>query len=278
VIVVDDGSKDETPRILASFGSKIKVITQRNRGPSAARNVGIQAAGGEYVALLDADDLWYPPMLSTSLAALSAEPEAVLSFTDFLMVGRVTQETTVVRFEGAPSLESMLSRAWCAMPSTVVLRKQLTETLLFEENAFPHPGGEDILMWLQARERGPFVHIPEVLALHRSGPPLELYEKFRPGTERLIEILEATYGPRALGLRNDLRATLALWMLQGALKEIDAGHLRTAGRIIVALMIRYPWFLLERDKLARVCSKKNLLRAGRILRLAHSKQDSAAGL
>ena len=143
VIVVDDGSNDETPRILASFGPKIKVITQRNRGPSAARNVGIRAARGEFVALLDADDLWYPAMLATSLAALRDEPEAVLSFADFLMVSRTGQEPTVVRFEASPSLESMLLRAWCAMPSGVVLRKQLTETLLFEENAFPRPGGEE---------------------------------------------------------------------------------------------------------------------------------------
>lgn len=274
VIVVDDGSNDETPQILDSFGSKIKVITQRNRGPSAARNTGMRAASGEYVALLDADDQWYPTMLSRSLAALSAEPGAVLSFTDFSMAEGIANETTTVRLGTPPSLESMLARAWCAMPSTVVLRRRFTERLLFEESAFRRPGGEDILMWLRARERGPFVHVPEVLVLHRAMPPLNRYEKYRPGTERLIEILEKTYGPIAAGLRHDLRATLALWMLQGALQEIDAGHLRTAGRIIVTLMFRYPSFLLERDKLARVCSKKNLLRAGRVFRFVPSRRDS----
>jgi glycosyltransferase involved in cell wall biosynthesis len=59
VIVVDDGSDDGTCEYLENLGDKIRYIRQRNRGPGAARNVGIQKARGDYIALLDSDDLWF---------------------------------------------------------------------------------------------------------------------------------------------------------------------------------------------------------------------------
>ena len=57
IIVVDDGSVDETPEVLESFGERIRVIRQHNQGPSAARNNGLQVADGSYVLFLDSDDL-----------------------------------------------------------------------------------------------------------------------------------------------------------------------------------------------------------------------------
>lgn len=67
LIVVDDGSTDGTPERLASFGDAIKVIRQTNQGPSAARNAGIRAARGEFVAFLDSDDEWMPDKLERQL-------------------------------------------------------------------------------------------------------------------------------------------------------------------------------------------------------------------
>ncbi|HWH07184.1 MAG TPA: glycosyltransferase family 2 protein [Candidatus Paceibacterota bacterium] len=58
IIVVDDGSTDSTPEILKSFESKITVLNQPNKGPSAARNFGIRHASGSVIGLLDSDDLW----------------------------------------------------------------------------------------------------------------------------------------------------------------------------------------------------------------------------
>ena len=60
VIVVDDGSTDDSASIAESFGPPVRVIRQPNQGESAARNRGIEAAVGEWVAFLDADDLWLP--------------------------------------------------------------------------------------------------------------------------------------------------------------------------------------------------------------------------
>ena len=70
VIVVNDGSTDNTTEVLESFGDQIRVISQDNAGLSAARNAGLRHASGTYVALLDADDAWYPQMLEKSVALL----------------------------------------------------------------------------------------------------------------------------------------------------------------------------------------------------------------
>src|SRR5947208_1919794 len=63
VVVTDDGSTDETPDVLRSFGDRIRVITQPNAGIAAARNVAVGAARGSLIALLDSDDRWLPNKL-----------------------------------------------------------------------------------------------------------------------------------------------------------------------------------------------------------------------
>lgn len=70
VIVVDDGSTDETLEILKSYGDKIQALTQKNSGPGAARNLGAEIAKGEYLAFLDSDDVWLPWALETASSAI----------------------------------------------------------------------------------------------------------------------------------------------------------------------------------------------------------------
>lgn len=75
VIVVDDGSTDDTPAVLASYDDAVRVVRQANRGLSAARNTGIAAARGDLVAFLDADDWWLPGKLQHQLDLLARRPE-----------------------------------------------------------------------------------------------------------------------------------------------------------------------------------------------------------
>jgi glycosyltransferase involved in cell wall biosynthesis len=65
VIVVDDGSNDGTVEMLGSMAPRVQTLCQSNRGPGAARNLGLAHAGGEYIAFLDSDDLWFPWTLKT---------------------------------------------------------------------------------------------------------------------------------------------------------------------------------------------------------------------
>ncbi|MCC6580092.1 MAG: glycosyltransferase family 2 protein [Phycisphaeraceae bacterium] len=75
IIIVDDGSTDDTPAALATLAGRVKVIRQNQSGPGAARNRGIAEAAGQYIALLDSDDLWLPWTLTTYYLAIQAHDE-----------------------------------------------------------------------------------------------------------------------------------------------------------------------------------------------------------
>lgn len=75
LIVVDDGSTDDTAAILASYGDRLRVLRQANGGVAAARNAGLRAARGEFVGFLDADDLWLPWKLAVQLQHLRRHPD-----------------------------------------------------------------------------------------------------------------------------------------------------------------------------------------------------------
>src|SRR4051794_39471252 len=75
VLVVDDGSTDDSAPLAKSYGDRLRYFFQPNAGPAAARNVGLAAARGEFVAFLDADDRWHPHKLTLQLARFGARPE-----------------------------------------------------------------------------------------------------------------------------------------------------------------------------------------------------------
>ena len=91
VIVIDDGSTDETARLVDDFAKisalRIKLKRQKNQGSSAARNHGIRESGGELLAFLDADDVIYPDFLSQATLALSQYPHWIACFSDRDIVG-----------------------------------------------------------------------------------------------------------------------------------------------------------------------------------------------
>ena len=86
VIVVNDGSTDGTRAVLEKFGARIAVIDQPRQGVSAARNAGIKAAAGEYVALLDADDEWTEDKLAKTVQVLEQNASCVAVFSDASVV------------------------------------------------------------------------------------------------------------------------------------------------------------------------------------------------
>ena len=81
VIVVDDGSTDETESVARQYGTRVRYYRQPNAGAPAARDEGVRISSGELVAFLDADDLWHPEKLERQLARFLARPELGLCFT-----------------------------------------------------------------------------------------------------------------------------------------------------------------------------------------------------
>ena len=79
IVVVDDGSTDDTAGVAASLGTDVRVLRQTNKGPAAARNAGVLATSGEFIACLDADDLWPPGRIALLLSRLDADPAQLIA-------------------------------------------------------------------------------------------------------------------------------------------------------------------------------------------------------
>ncbi|HEY8105065.1 MAG TPA: glycosyltransferase [Gemmatimonadales bacterium] len=91
VLIVDDGSTDDTARVCREFPSPVRYIHRENGGSAAARNTGMRAAKGEYIAFLDADDVWEPAKLEIQLALHAAHPEIGWSATNHFTTDRANQ-------------------------------------------------------------------------------------------------------------------------------------------------------------------------------------------
>ena len=175
VIVVNDGSTDNTHRVLASFGDRIHIVDQHRQGVAAARNAGIRAAAGEFVALLDADDTWTEDKLERMVPVLEQNPTVVAAFSDAVQVD--TDDEIVLSYfvpphqAHSPTLEDMLSDIWKCLPSASIVRRDT----LIEIGGFPEEfkaedwGGEDDIAFLMIRERGEIAFVPDKLT--RYHPP-----------------------------------------------------------------------------------------------------------
>lgn len=236
VIVVDDGSTDETPRILDTYGDRIKVLRQRNRGPSAARNAGAAAASrdSEYFSFLDADDVWQPRMLDTMLSKLGAV-EAVLAFCDVITVDNDDREMGVAFIdEGcahAPSMDELLTRWWPILTSAAVMRRAAFERAGGFNQAFTRPGFEDPFMWLVMREQGEFLYVPERLVRYRTTPPSARMLKYAKGYRTFGDLVARRYGAAGKRLVNDTTtAFVSAWGYEGliALRAGDKLRARQA--------------------------------------------------
>jgi len=168
VIVVDDGSTDDTAAILAGYGNRITMLRQENRGVSAARNRGVRKAGGNLLAFLDSDDLWLPGKLEAQADFFHAHPEMLICQTEETWVRngrRVNPKNRHKKPSGdifEPSLELCL-----VSPSAVMLRRELFE----EMNGFDErlPACEDYDLWLRIGCRYPVHLIDTPLIIKRGG-------------------------------------------------------------------------------------------------------------
>jgi glycosyltransferase involved in cell wall biosynthesis len=171
VIVVDDGSTDETPRRLEAFKNHIQVIRQPNRGLSAARNVGIQAAEGELVAFLDADDVWCQDKLARQVAALRDAPEA--SMVHSRTVSWDAGSGGESEFVKAPSQDyrgdcfAKLYQANAICVSSVMVKTTWLRKLGGFDEQILRPTTQDYDLWLRIASRSQLQFVEEKGTLYR---------------------------------------------------------------------------------------------------------------
>jgi len=152
IIVVDDGSTDGSPRIIEGFGDpRIRLIFQANGGPAKARNTGVRAATGEFLAFLDADDLALPHRFTSQLAVLEIDPQLSVVGSGYVWIDENGVELPWPHhsWQHAPDLNDLAS--WLVdcpfVPSATMLRRQAWEDVGgFDEELI---GPEDWNFWMR---------------------------------------------------------------------------------------------------------------------------------
>lgn len=148
IIIVDDGSTDDTAQVLKQFNGKIKYIFQENQGSAVARNRGIQEARGEYIAFLDSDDFWVPEKLTEQVRILESHPKVGIVYSRMPIINEKGEKIGMKPAGISGRNYQELLEDWGDLPtSTVVTRKECFEKAgLFDHNLQTM---QDIDMWIR---------------------------------------------------------------------------------------------------------------------------------
>ncbi|GAP13465.1 glycosyltransferase [Longilinea arvoryzae] len=176
ILVVDDGSTDDTPAVLQPYRYEITYIHQENKERSAARNNAIDQASGEYVAFLDSDDLWAPEKLKRQVAVLDAHPEVALVYCQARYIDENGQPTAFCGdwIDGPKGDELVIADYFEALlggnvisggGSTSMVRRWMLNQVGPFDVTLNH--GEDWDVWLRLSRLGPFAYLPEPLTSYR---------------------------------------------------------------------------------------------------------------
>jgi glycosyltransferase involved in cell wall biosynthesis len=246
VIVVDDGSEDDTFERLKPYLDRIHYIRQENRGLSAARNTGIRAASGEWIAFLDADDVWAPQKIEIQLKAAGDYPAAML-------VGGNCNNNT--QFENPPEhiavkefdVIDFLTTTPFGPSSALMQRSVFDEIGLFDEELSPVADRD---MWLRVAVRFPVVRVEWPCWHYRSSPeqmsrnPKAMLANLRSALDKFFKQQPAysCYKGVAFSFMN----------LDAAWCHYEHGQRVDGLRYLILSMLRHPRRIPNRDALVRL--------------------------
>ncbi|MBL8495637.1 MAG: glycosyltransferase [Rhodocyclaceae bacterium] len=196
IIVVDDGSTDSTLAILAEYGEKIRVIRQQNRGSACARNAGVAAAHGEWIAFLDADDIWLPEKTAKQIASCG---EFAISHTDSVCFGE-TLEHELLRSSFEPPYAGKV------LKQLLVINFITNSTVMVRRDVFNRFGGfdetyvtcEDWALWLRICAENELGYLSDPVVRYRFHKKSKSTMSRRTLIARL-RILDEAFAPGGVG-------------------------------------------------------------------------------
>jgi len=178
IIVVDDGSTDSTPEVLAGYADRVRILRQQNSGSAAARNRGIDAATGELIAFLDADDFWFPDKLQMQVSHLMSCGDCGVVYCGWLALSADSDGRFPQPVRSAPNvgedlidpdrsgwLYHLLLQDSVVHTSTAVFRRDVIESVgRFDESL---RRGQDLDYWLRASRVTQIHKLSAVLSVYR---------------------------------------------------------------------------------------------------------------
>ncbi len=169
LIVVDDGSTDDTPTVMQRYAGRVNYIRQENRGVVAARNVGICAATGEFINFLDSDDSFMPAKIDRQIRVFKARPDVGLVHCGFYQVNGAGQcLNKVTWFPSEHILRELVIDCFLLVHAPLVRREWFDRVGLFNELPWEGQHAEDWELWLRMAKAGcQFAFVPEPLIAYR---------------------------------------------------------------------------------------------------------------
>ena len=267
VVVVDDGSTDDTQTQLKKYGSRIRVVTQNNAGPAVARNHGIAVSTGELIAFLDSDDLWLPQKIGRQVALLNKAGLSVPCCLCNIKMRWTDMERT--SFEAAHLAPSLEEGIWVNVDEVLATRFLLfNQGIAVRREVLEKIGGFDEDLWLledhelalRLSLEGPWAFLREPLVIWRENTKGSLSQSAQREESRwrgrMVQILEkhlakVTDGHQHSTLRRNVNRELkrnrrCLWTAQiselGSCGAAVANSLRKIEQYRRAVFIRSPWF------------------------------------
>ncbi|WP_284274179.1 glycosyltransferase family 2 protein [Bradyrhizobium iriomotense] len=241
VIIVDDGSTDQTKGVAALLvqgDPRVRYVYKDNGGVASARNRGIAEAQGEFVATLDADDLWYPTKLERQLERFEqSRPETALVYAWCCWIddhGTITGSAPPMRLEGSIFAQMCLGNVVISGSNALIRREALIAAGSFDESLRSRGGQgcEDWKLYLQIAERYAIAMVPEYLVGYRISPG-SMSDDFKQmmQSRRLVEAEFVAAHP-ALALQFARGRTILARSL--ALRAIDRGQIRDAIELLTS--------------------------------------------
>jgi len=246
LLIIDDGSTDSTREIASSFldDSRVRYHYQENQGLSAARNKGIELSRGEFVALLDADDIWVPEKLQRQVSVFRDLPSCGLVFSDFATFderGIIAAQKNLVVLDrlNMPGFSHLFSRNNFIYPSTVLLRRALLEQVGGFDTSLK--SAEDYDMWLRVARVSRLAGVPaKLVEIRQHGSNMSL------NIPRMLENEIAAVKKNSAGVPGSaLRRRLAKIYCINADRSVHAGKRAVALKLLAQGMLSYPFLYID---------------------------------
>jgi glycosyltransferase involved in cell wall biosynthesis len=197
IIVADDGSTDGTAALVAVFGDQVRYLRQSNQGPAAARNLGIRAAKGEFVAFLDADDLWHREKLERQMACFRARAELdyCVAHAQNFWIPELSEENDKFRDHRiAKTLPAYVT-------GSLLARRELFTRIGFFDPSLGH--GDSIQWFLRAAEHGAVGEMmPDVFLYRRLHHTNRIRQLAAASRNEFLQIIKASLDRRRQSNRN----------------------------------------------------------------------------